>query len=89
MSKRREPGTRERREAELGRFELPSFAAGLTVAHLETVEKLLAAREVSHGTDPYLQRVREEVRAAMGEAQRWQVMAAVMLEYPFRREEDQ
>jgi len=84
----REPGRRAQREARLGQFELPSFAAGMTVSRLETIERLLAAREARHGRDAYTDRIEEEVRAAMMDAQRWQAMAAVMTEYPYRREED-
>lgn len=88
MSKRRRPSARELREAELGRFELPSFAAGMAIGHLETTLRLLDARQARHGSDPYLDRTREEVTAAINEARHWQAMAAVMLEYPYDREED-
>jgi hypothetical protein len=86
VSKRRRPSARELREAELGRFELPSFAAGMAIGHLETTLRLLDARQARHGSDPYLDRTREEVRAALDEAQRWQRLAADMLNYPYRRE---
>lgn len=88
MNKRRAPGIRELREAQLGQFELPSFAAGMACDHLERVLRLLDARQARHGSDPYLDRIREEVTAAIGEARRWQAMAAAMLEYPYDREED-
>lgn len=88
MSKRRTPSARARREARLGQFELPSFAAGMTVSRLETIERLLTAREARHGRDAYLDRVKEEVRAAMLDARRWQTLAAVMLDYPYDRREE-
>ncbi len=79
---------RARREAELGQFELPSIAAGLAVTDLMTALKLLDARQMRHGTDPYLDRMRERMASAMAHAVKWQTMAARMLEYPYAREED-
>ena len=77
---------RERRDAELEQFELPSFAAGMALGHLESALSLLDARQAQQHSDLLLQRIREEVLAALREAQRWQRLAADMLNYPYHRE---
>jgi len=53
-----------------------------------TALKLLDARQMRYGTDPYLDRMRERMASAMAHAVKWQTMAARMLEYPYAREED-
>lgn len=78
---------RARREAELGRYELPAFAAGMAIGHLETALRLLEARQERYGRDAYLERTQEEVDAALVEARRWQTMAVVMTAYPYERKE--
>lgn len=80
-------GKRAAREAELGRYEIPAFAAGMAIGHLETAQRLLIGQFARHGHTAYLDRAWEEVNAAILEARRWQDMAAAMTNYPYARKE--
>ncbi len=85
---KRSKAAEEQREAELGRYELPGFAAGMAVDHLETILKLLDGQCASHGHTAFIDIAVREAYEAIGEAKRWQKLAAEVTKYPFARERE-
>ena len=87
MSRTKQRGSRAEREAQLGQYEIPAFAAGAVKGRQQTIIALAEAFVARHGSNPYIQRIIEEARAAELEAAVWQRLAAQMTGYPYTRKE--
>jgi hypothetical protein len=77
--------SRARRDIALEQYELPGFAAGMVIGHLEAVLDLLASREAKHGRTSYDPCIYSEIRLAIQHAREWQIRAQVMTRYPYGR----
>ncbi len=77
--------SRARRDIALEQYELPGFAAGSVIGHLETVLELMDAREATHGRTRYDPRIRDQIALAIDTARKWQIYAQIIAEYPHRR----